>query len=78
MTPSRLQNNTIQVINWFDINLLVVNANKFQFMILGNINFNDDVSMKVKHITINTADSIKLLGINIDKKLTFSDHIQIM
>ena len=34
--------------------------------------------MKVKDITINTTDSINLLGINIDKKLTFVDHIRIM
>ena len=32
--------------------------------------------MKVKDITINTTDSINLLGINIDKKLTFIDHIR--
>ena len=34
--------------------------------------------MKVKDITINTTDSINLLGINIDKKLTLIDHIRIM
>ena len=70
MTLVRLQNDLIQVMHWFDINSLVVNK------VLGNIKSNE-VSMKVKDITINTTDSINLLGIN-DKKLTFIDHIMIM
>ena len=36
-------------------------------MLLENIKFNE-ISMKVDDITINTTDSINLLGINIDKK----------
>ena len=34
--------------------------------------------MKVRDIPINTTDSINLLGINTDKKVTFFDHIRIM
>ena len=47
MTLVRLQNDLIQVMNWFDINSLVVNEKKSQLMVLGNIKSNE-VSMKVK------------------------------
>ena len=60
MTLNRLQKDLIQV-----------NAKQFQLMILGNIKFIDEVLLKGKDVTINTTDSINLLGINIDKKLTF-------
>ena len=53
MTLVRLQNDLMQAMHWFDINFLVVKENKFQLMVLGNIKSNE-VSMKVKDITINT------------------------
>ena len=62
------------MLKWFKSNYLQANPEKFQFIIYGNIcdsyvlSVGDNVSLK-------SETSVKLLGVTIDSKLSFSQHI---
>ena len=49
-----------------------VNPEKFQFIILGNTGSH---TLKIGDTTIKSASSVTLLGITIDSKLNFKEHI---
>ena len=69
-----LENDTNTAIKWFTDNYMNANAEKFQSMIFdrkGNI----DTKLTVGNIELNSEDSIKILGINLDSKLKFDSHI---
>ena len=51
-----------------------MNPGKFQFMILGRKQCNK-VKLKFNSVVISESDTVKLLGITIDNKLTFNEHI---
>ena len=63
----------------FEINCLVANPDKFQAMFLGR-NYlnspNEKQVVKVMDISIKPSNLVKLLGITLDKDLTFKEHIQ--
>ena len=61
------------VIDWFHSNELVVNPEKFQVTFLGFDGQRFPVTIDDNLITSST--SVKLLGVNIDCKLSFNDHI---
>ena len=62
-------------IDWFEENGMKANPNKFQFMILSP-NATDDIELKLDRNTILSSErSIKALGVTIDYRLTFNDHI---
>ena len=77
MFLNNLKLDLASVMDWFHVNHLVANPNKFQMMILGanNIPMSSLPSLEVVGITILPSESVKLLGITLDKSLTFSDHI---
>ena len=58
----------------FRINSLKVNPRKFQFIIIGK-KIIDKVKLKINSNVINESNTVELLGIAIDNKLTFSEHI---
>ena len=60
------------VYEWFVYNSMKVNPDKFQFIILGNTGSH---ILKIGDITIKSASSVTLLGITIDSKLNFKEHI---
>ena len=62
------------ILKWFKMNSLKANPAKFQFMILGK-KLGNKVKLKINSIVINESDTVKLLGITIDSKLTFNEHI---
>ena len=71
----KLEKDIVNALNWFDINRMVANPNKFQLMFLGTrekIKLCLDISGKR---CISTS-SVTLLGIEIDWKLTFNKHVQ--
>ena len=68
----KLSNNTRLILNWFRINSMVVNPGKFQIMFLGS---NIDNS-KIIYLWVNSRSEVKLLGITIDDKLSFTTHIE--
>ena len=59
---------------WFKINSLKANPGKFQFMVLGN---KDERSFNthINNVKIKNSNEVTLLGIKIDKNLTFKNHI---
>ena len=52
-----------------------VNPGKFQFMILGDKSHHKHI-LKINLIKVEASDDILLLGITVDKKLTFKQHIE--
>ena len=61
------------IIDWFNFNEIVVNAAKFQFLAVGC----DAIqSIVADGHTITSSESVKLLGVTIDNKLSFTPHIK--
>jgi Reverse transcriptase (RNA-dependent DNA polymerase)/Endonuclease/Exonuclease/phosphatase family len=59
---------------WMSRNKLVVNTKKSNFIAFGN-NEEPDLSIKFKNDTLDITKSVKYLGVIIDRKLNFSEHI---
>ena len=59
---------------WFKINSLEANPSKFQFMVLGNKD-ERSFNIHVNNVKIKNSNEVTLLGIKIDKNLTFEKHI---
>ena len=62
------------ILKLFRINSLKANPRKFQFIILGK-KIIDKVKLKINSNVINESNTVELLGIATDNKLTFSEHI---
>ena len=56
----------------FVYNSMKANPDKFQFIILGNTGLH---TLKIDYITIKSASYVTLLGITIDSKVSFKEHI---
>ena len=74
VTP-KLKGDAINIINWFKLNSMVANPEKFQIMFLG-IKDNTNISFEIDGNIIFGSNFVKLLGILIDHKLSFSSHIE--
>jgi hypothetical protein len=62
-------------VSWFQSNGMKANPEKFQFIIAHrNIDVSDPIV--VSDMSISPEDSVKLLGVTIDKKLTFDSHVE--
>ncbi|PFX12956.1 putative RNA-directed DNA polymerase from transposon X-element [Stylophora pistillata] len=57
---------------WYDSNSLAGNLEKYQVLNLGFTQ--NDSNICVNHVEIQTKDIIKLLGVELDCKLNFSEH----
>ena len=56
---------------WFKNNILQSNADKCHLL----VSTNDRVRINVDRFKIDYSDTVKLLGVTFDGKLTFDDHI---
>ena len=70
-----LVSDTKSILNWFRLNSLKANPGIFQFMILGDKSHHKHI-LKINSIKGEASDDILLLGITIDEKLTFKQHIE--
>ena len=70
----KLSSNTYIVLNWFKVNSMVANPGKFQ-MFLGSKIDNSMITFAIENKQIKCKREVKLLGITIDEKLTFTRHI---
>ena len=70
---SSLEHDLNNLLSWFSSNQLVVNPEKFQMMLLGTAE--TDIQITVEGFKIDQSDSVKLLGVTLDKKLSFEKHI---
>ena len=72
---SNLKYDLRNVLNWFKINSMKTNPNKYQFLVFGVKNiapFRLNVNGKI----IPCSNELKLLGITIDNELKFKKHIE--
>ena len=72
---SQLENESATLLNWIRNNGLKANPDKFH-LILSEAN--QDYSVRVDKFSIQNGKSEKLLGIKIDNKLTFDEHVSDM
>ena len=72
---SRLEKDIHCVNSWFKMNSMIANPDKFQVMFLGVKNPNE-ISLTIDNNEIYGQLQVLLLGITIDHKLTFSNHIE--
>ena len=62
-------------LRWFNHNGMEANPNKFQFFMSLSCP-NENIELKISdNVTITSEPCVKALGINIDNRLTFTDHI---
>ena len=59
------------LLKWFSDNLMKINADKCHLL----VSTNNTVKMKIGNFDINNSKSKKLLGVKVDHKLSFDDHI---
>ena len=65
-------NDSIQLFKWFSDNQMTANTDKCHLVISNN----EKVSMKIDNIELENTSSEKLLGIIIDGKLNFKEHLE--
>ena len=70
-----LEKESQKAADWFRRNNMTVNPEKFQSMILERSGNSDVHTIEIDGNKIETTYSVDLLGIHIDNKLTFDDHI---
>ena len=70
-----LEKDSEKAIDWFRRTNMIVNPEKFQSMILQSAGNSDVHTIEIDGNKIETTNSVDLLGIHIDNKLTFDDHI---
>jgi hypothetical protein len=63
--------------NWYEDNLLLANKDTFQVMtVKRNQKTMSNITLKVNNEEIQQNSVLKLLGISIDDKLNFTDHVK--
>ena len=67
-----LENDSIQLFKWFSNNQMKAIKDKCNLIISNN----EKVSMKIDNIELENTSSEKLLGITIDSKLNFKEHLE--
>ena len=65
------------ILKWFKVNSMKPNPKKFQFMILGK-STRQSIILNINNVKIRESSSVVLLGLTIDNRLTFMDHINIL
>ena len=61
-------------IEWFKLNKMIVNSDKFQAIVVKkNAKMKDLYPLNVNDLITNSENSVKLLGIEMDNKLSFSN-----
>ena len=66
-----LKNETSTVLKWFKTNEMKSNSDKCHLLVATN----DNVSVNIETEIIESSNSVELLGIKIDNKLNFNDHV---
>ena len=70
---SKLENESITLLNWVRNNGLKANPDKFHLLLSDP---NEELSIKVENCNLKNSKDKKLLGIIIDNKLTFKNHVE--
>ena len=67
----------VNVLKWFKVNSMKANPKKFQFMILDK-RTRQTMILNINNIKIRESQNVELLGLKIDNRLTFIDHINML
>ena len=62
-------------VKWFDDNLMGANPAKFQGFLINRSNSVSPTIFNITNIDIPISDTVKILGIHLDSKLNFNEHI---
>ena len=63
-------------IDWFKLNEMIVNLEKYQAIaVKKNPKMKDPYPLNVNDMTINSENNVKVLSIEIDNNLSFEQHI---
>ena len=71
---TRLEIDSAHAIKWFSDNYMKLNEDKCHLLTFGNMS-SDSVSVKIGSSTIANSTEEKLLGVTLDSKLTFEQHV---
>ena len=72
-----IENDMRKAMNWFKLNEMVANQEKFQLVFFG-IKEDQELSIEINGDVIKMSDTVKLLGVTIDSKLRFNEHAKII
>ena len=73
---SALEQDSQAAIDWFKINEIIVNPDKFQVIVVKkNSRKKDSYALNINNQTMNSGNSVKLLGIEIDNTRSFNKYI---
>ena len=64
-------------INWFKLNEMIANPEKFQLIFFG-ITEDQELNIEINGDVQKISDTVKLLGLTIDSKLRFNEHVKII
>ena len=70
-----LQKESETTIKWLKQNEMVVNADKFQAIVLGRHNQKETINLTINGAEIKRQNSVALLEVEIDNELNFNNHI---
>ena len=75
---SNLETDCNNIMEWFSVNGLQANPSKFQFMLLSSSNIDKfNISLCSDDITLKHEPHVKILGVFLDDKLSFNQHVSI-
>ena len=69
---SQLEQESVTLLNWIRNNGLKANPDKFHLILSDP---SDEFSIKIENVDVKNSKCQKLLGVKIDSKLTFNDHV---
>ena len=75
-----LTNGGHTISKWYKYNFLKGNYDKYNLMLLGRTNKNEDspsINVKIDEQVIKSSPDLKLLGVTLDDELSFSTHTRI-
>ena len=72
---STLETDSNQLIEWFRINKMQANPDKFQSLAVGRKTYDKNPSIHIQNFDLTCESTVKLLGIDIDYQLNFDAHI---
>ena len=75
MLVKDLENDANIAISWLRNNKMIANSDKFQCIILSKNKADNIVEVNIENQKVSSQTSVKLLGITINNKLNFNEHI---
>ena len=72
-----LKSDMQNILKWFKVNSMKPTPKKLQFMVLGS-STRQSIILNINNTKIRESSSVTLLGLTIDNRLTFKDHINIL